>query len=136
MRIHEWATGSLALLGISLGVAAEGLDRSKPLICASLEAVECQAHRNCVKGTADMVNLPVFLRINFEQKVVEAARDSGEKLTSPILNASADDGALILQGVERGKGWNIAINQANGQMTATVSGRDVGFLVFGTCTSL
>jgi len=40
---------------------------------------------------------------------------------------------LILQGVENGRGWTLAITETSGKMVLTVSGNEEGFVVFGAC---
>jgi hypothetical protein len=60
----------------------------------------------------------------------------GEKVASAIKNQQQLDGTLILQGTENGRGWSMAINEKSGEMTLTVSGDQVGFVVFGACMSL
>jgi hypothetical protein len=43
---------------------------------------------------------------------------------------------MILQGVENGHGWSMSIDQKTGRITTTVSGEEVGFMVFGACTTI
>lgn len=61
---------------------------------------------------------------------------------SRIENMERVDGKLILQGAEDGRrevrdglGWSIAISEDKGKMVLTGSGDQVGFVVFGACTS-
>ena len=42
---------------------------------------------------------------------------------------------LVLQGVENGRGWDMAINTRTGRMSASGVGDAVSFLAFGTCTT-
>lgn len=49
-------------------------------------------------------------------------------------NVELNDGRLIMQGAENGRGWTLVISEKTGEMSATVSDDKVGFVVFGTCT--
>ena len=69
-------------------------------------------------------------------KVLRSTRESGVKAVSPIKNMELNGDQLVLQGVENGRGWDIAINAKTGRMSAAGVGDDVSFLVHGTCTAL
>jgi len=129
---------SLALLCIivtPLSLAAADFDGSKPLLCATIETFECGSGIECQWGTAQSVNLPQFLKIDFKEKKISGTRESGEVLTTKIENIERGDGKLVLQGTENNKGWNMLINEATGKMTTTASDDQVGFVVFGACTT-
>ena len=73
----------------------------------------------------------------FEEKAIRAAYESGLKdHFSPVQNMQSSVDHLILQGVENGRGWDIAINTKTGRMSASGVGDAVSFLAFGACTSL
>jgi hypothetical protein len=59
-----------------------------------------------------------------------------EKVATAIKNRQQLDGMLILQGAENGRGWSMTIDEKSGEMTLTVSGNQVGFVVFGACMRL
>jgi hypothetical protein len=76
------------------------------------------------------------MAIDFQQKVVRATDETGRKEVSPIKNIEQTGTQLILQGVENGHGWSIAVDQNTGRMTTLASGEDLGFIIFGACTAL
>ena len=39
----------------------------------------------------------------------------------------------MLQGVENGHGWTMAIDTRHGRMTTSATGEDVSYLMFGAC---
>jgi hypothetical protein len=57
-------------------------------------------------------------------------------LTTPIreLDKSADQ--VLLQGIESGLGWTIAIDSGSGTMHATMAGQDGAIILSGSCTPL
>lgn len=126
-----------ACLGLLAGpVSAAGFDGSKPLLCASIETFDCASGGDCLKGTAESMNVPQFIRLDFKAKVARATRPDGEERTSKIGSMTQNDGALILQGVQGGLGWSMAIAQDGGKMALTAAGEQVGFVIFGACTPL
>ena len=111
-------------------------DGSRPVLCASVDTVECDPTGECMQGTALSVNVPQFFRINFEDRSIQGTRPDGTDVTTKIMSRTADTGQLILQGVENGRGWSMAIEAETGRMTLTASAREAGFMVFGACTIL
>lgn len=116
-----------------LSVAAGDFDGSKTLLGAVIEIYECTANGGCEQVTVKEINFLRFLNINFNKKEITGTRANGQALTTAIKNRVSMDGMLILQGVENGKGWSMAITEATGKMVLTVSGDEEGFVVFGAC---
>ena len=115
---------------------AEQVDGSKNAICASLSAIVCEAGTECERGTSESVNVPQFFRIDFGAQVIRATRPTGEEIASKIRGKARDQGELILQGVENGRGWSMAISEKTGRATLTVAGDEIAYTVFGACTAL
>ena len=125
----------LCIIVTPFSIAAADFDGSKPLLCATIETLECGSGIECQWGTAQSINLPQFLKIDFKEKKISGTRESGEMLTTKIENIERGDGKLVLQGTENNKGWSMLINEATGKMTITASDDQVGFVVFGACTT-
>ena len=113
--------------------AVAEFDGSKMLLCATIETFECVSGVECQWGTAQSINLPQFLKIDFNEKKISGTREDGEVLTTKIENMERSDGKLALQGTQNNKGWSILINEATGKMTITVSDDQIGFVIFGAC---
>ncbi len=123
--------GALALtvaLGMSTAHASD-LDGSRPLICATTQALDCVAGEKCLDGEAADVGAPVFMRIDFEKKEV-----IGPKRITPIVLVTQDADQILLQGNELGFGWTIALNKISGEMSASLVDRDGAYVLFGSCT--
>jgi len=125
--------------GIALAVAAAAsapaafggdFDGSKPLICATVQAMDCVAGEDCVRGFASDIGAPTFMRIDFAQKAV-----IGPKRTSPVRLIEGNERQLLLQGTELGFAWSIALDKDTGQMSGTLVDRDGAFVLFGACTT-
>ncbi len=115
-------------------LASAKYDGSVPLLCAPIQVIECGVGDDCHRGTADSMNIPQFLKIDFEEKIIRAADESEKK--AMIKSLEHVDGKLILQGMQNGRGWTLVISEDSGKMSATVSDDQVGFVLFGACTPL
>lgn len=139
MKIFGLITALTGL--ISLPAMAGDFDGSKPLICALMDLIECDAGSNCQSKTAEELGLPQFFRINFVEKQISGTQSGGSGKSTPIENLKHIDGKLIIQGaqdgvedVRDGVGWSLAIAEETGKLVLTASGDEVGFVVFGACT--
>jgi hypothetical protein len=110
-------------------------DGTKSLICAVLEDFDCIPGDECLSGTAENMNIPQFLKIDFEEKVITGKRGDGKVRSTIVRNLERVDGKMILQGIQNGKAWSMVITEATGKMTVTAADDQVGFVVFGACTT-
>lgn len=121
---------------VSGGASAAGFDGTANLICAAIDVVGCVDGSSCVEGRARTFELPGFMFVDFEKKLIRATGESGHKEVSPIKNFEQTEKQVILQGVENHRGWSAAIDRQTGRMTVTSAGSDVSFMIFGACTAL
>ena len=132
LRARSALVSFCILLTSPAGLAAD-FDGSAPLNCVALDAVECDATRQCLQGPAWEVNLPVFLEVDFEKKRVRSIdRLYGER-ESEVLATKALDGLITLMGAEGGYAWSLAISTDTGMMSLALSGKDHGLVVTGAC---
>ena len=143
MHKRNRTTSSALALGLGLtttllsgGPAAAGLDGTANLVCAAIDVVGCVNGPGCLEGQARDFELPQFMFVDFQQKLVRATAESGRKEVSPIKNFEQTEKQVILQGVENHRGWSAAIDRQTGKMTVTSAGPDVSFMIFGACTAL
>ncbi len=141
MRFFARCLGIVAVLGMTSGAQA-GVDGSEPVICASLDIMECVPEGDCQRISAADAGLPRFLRIDFAEQRITRTPPNGDEMSSQIERSESVDGRLILQGAEDGIegvrdgiGWSLSIDEANGDMVLTGSGKDVAFVIFGACTT-
>lgn len=110
-------------------LAEDAFDGTKPLICATLQAVNCAADEECEKGMPEAIGAPQFLRIDFAKKEI-----IGPKHTTQILSMDMSGEQITLQGFELGMGWTLALDRATGKTVITLTNRDEGIILFGVCT--
>ncbi len=125
----------LSICIVPLPLLAGDFDGSKPLLFAVIETVECTPGSECLRGTAESIGIPQFLKINFEGKTISSTPESGTIRTTKIKNMERIEGKLILQGVQNGKAWSMVINEKTGKVTMSASDEQAGFVVFGACTT-
>ncbi len=125
----------LGLIMIPGVVLAGDFDGSKPLICAVIETFECAPGDECQRGGNKYTGIPRFLRIDFKEKKIRRSMKDGKARTTQIERMTRVGGKLILQGIEEGKAWSMLITEDKGKMTVVASDGQIGFIIFGACTS-
>ena len=116
-----------------LSARAADFDGSRNLICASIETAGCVAGEKCLQGSAEMIGVPQFVKVNFKSNQIDAKRLNGEKITAKIITKTRDKGQMILQGVNNNRSWSLVISEKSGKMSLTASGDQVVYVVFGAC---
>lgn len=119
---------------LSSAAFAEKLDGSRDITCAVMKVVGCVDDGNCIQGQARQFELPEFIILDAEKKVLRADYESGHKAVSPVKSIERSGNHLVMQGVENSHGWDIAIDTGTGRMSGAGVGGEVSFLVFGPCT--
>ncbi len=141
--MHRIKVAALALV-LSLGAFsawAADFDGSKALLCATMTINECVPAEGCERVTAESVGAPLFFRIDFASKTIQGVGEAARERKSEIKQMATIDDKLFLQGsddgiegVRDGLGWTLSIAQDTGRLTASASGDQVGFVIFGACT--
>jgi hypothetical protein len=126
---------SLLLFGLFVAVspalAEDVFNGTKPLLCSSIEALDCDPGVPCERGIPEIMGAPQFLRIDFAKKEIQ-----GPKRTTAIRSMEKDNDQIVLQGYETALGWTLAIDRVTGNMRITFAGSDASFIIFGACTTL
>jgi hypothetical protein len=113
---------------------ASDYDGSKPLICAALVAISCQANAECKQGTVESLNIPQFFWVDAAAKTVGERDPDGQIRTSSIQSVSQSATYLVLQGSRDSLGWSGTISKASGKLTLTGSNGSSAMVVYGACT--
>jgi len=59
---------------------------------------------------------------------------SGPERTTPIRFMESSQSQILLQGIELGFAWTIALDKMDGTMTVSLVNREDAFMLFGACT--
>ena len=113
--------------------ASADSEESSALLCAVIEVFECSLESDCAEVTAESVNIPQFIRIDFDSMKLTSPEGSEVKRDSMINDVQKSNGSILLQGIGHGRAWSIAISEESGKMTGTVSEDEGGFVIFGAC---
>ena len=127
----------IGLMITSASLFAADFDGSKPMLCASLEVLECVDERNCETVAADDVDAPQFIAVDLKHKELKLDR-SGRPQSAQLRNRENLNGRLVLQGVgtETGLGWTFSVDEETGRFVVSSVGDEVAFIIFGACTTL
>jgi len=135
MRIISVSAILASLLALTAHSSlAASFDGSKNLVCATLQISECDFDSGCERKTYAEADFPAFLNVEFGSKKIVAIVGGEKGRTTAIEAVSSKDGKTLLQGAENGRAWNMVINQASGDMTATIADVGATFSIFGACT--
>jgi hypothetical protein len=127
------AAAALAL-PLSPGGFAATLDGSQPIICATFEMLECEPGLRCEQQTADNLDAPQFLQISVQDKTIAGTRPSGASINAKIEIVRHTEGQMFLQGIDKTRGWSMAINEAKGNMSLAIHDDASSYVIFGACT--
>lgn len=138
-KFNKWLLSACFFAAMPLmttQVSASDLAGKDNIVCAAMDVVACVEGSACIQGAAKNFDLPEFVILDTKKKIMRADYESGHKGTSPVKTIERSGEHMILQGIENGRGWNIAINTKSGDMSGALAGEGLSFLIFGNCTVL
>ncbi|MGB5160090.1 MAG: hypothetical protein WBP10_00190 [Thermoanaerobaculia bacterium] len=126
----------LLLLAASGPAAADDLSEATALLCSSSWAMVCTSVEDCESGPPWEWNIPQFVEVDLESKMLSTTEASGEDRTTPAEVLRREDGLIFIQGMEFGRAFSIVVAEDIGSMSAAIAGEDFTVSVFGACTPL
>ena len=137
MRSRYCVLGLVLILAVpGLTVQADDLTGSTAFLCAAVQATQCFEGGECGIEIPWNLNMPAFVEIDLEAKMLSTTEASGLNRKTPIEHLSRADGIIFLQGYELGKGFTFVISEQTGQVTVAIATENSGVIVFGSCTPL
>lgn len=115
-------------------VQADDLTGSTRFLCSAVQATECFAGGDCGIDLPWNLNIPQFIEVDLESKMLSTTAASGANRTTPIEYFESDDGVISLQGFENGRGFTFVITQETGRLTVAIATEGKAVIVFGACT--
>ena len=131
MKRFNVSSVALALCVAATPAVCADFDGSKPLICSTIETHDCTVGSRCVRGLAEDINVPQFIRLDFAAKTMSA-----RGRTSKIGGFARSDGMLIIQGFENSRAFSATISEQSGKLVGAIAADEAGYLLFGACTPL
>ncbi|NOR24775.1 MAG: hypothetical protein GQ542_10360 [Desulforhopalus sp.] len=100
------------------------------------KAIECDSDGDCVISSAEKINIPQFIKIDLIGKTMAdgSVKDSPKK--TAIRSMVRENGEIIMQGSENGRGFTMVVDEQSGKFSATISEDSFGFILFGACMAL
>jgi hypothetical protein len=125
------ALAAVAVMGGpgSATLSAAEFDGNKPLLCATVDAHDCDPGETCLRALPAVLGAPQFLRIDFAKKTI-----AGPERTTPIRFMDTGPDQILMQGTELGYAWTIALDKAVGSLTVTLVNHADTLVLFGACT--
>jgi hypothetical protein len=121
----------LGLLAAVAEAQAPAADGARPLLCAMMTVLECDASGRCERRTLENRELPPFVLVDPAKHTVSAT--GADTRRTQITSAVQRDGRLIVQGGEEGRSWSATIASDTGKMAVAVVDHDATFSIFGAC---
>ena len=106
---HLRTAALVVLVGLSLPARAGDFDGSKDLLCAAQLAIDCGREGACSQGLPEDLNIPAFFAVSLQENAIRATRPDQSSVDTPIRSKTVEDGQLLLQGSENGRGWTASI---------------------------
>jgi len=94
----------------------------------------CGDDGDCETAVPWTWNIPQFIEIDLAGKKLATTKASGENRQTPIETMKREEGWIFVQGIEGGRAFSFAIEEATGLMSVAVARRGLTISVFGSCT--
>jgi hypothetical protein len=126
----------LALI-VSSGVAsAEDLTGVDKILCAGVQATYCDTSGACEVGMPWQWNMPEFVEIDLEAKMVSTTKAVERFRQTPIRTLERANGEIYLQGVENARAFSFVIDEASGVASIAIAADGMTISVFAACTPM
>lgn len=123
----------LSLWGIK-PASADDLTGASTLLCSSSWATVCVSDEVCESGAPWGWNIPQFVEIDIDKKLLSTTEASGENRSTPAEVLRRGEGRILIQGEELGRAFSIFISEKTGSLSSVIAAEDLTVSVFGACT--
>ena len=131
--------GVVFVLGLAASMPAaraDDLTGSNRILCTAVQVTACTDNGDCVVDLPWNLNVPQFIEVDLKAKRLATTKASGENRATPIDTLRRDNGAIVIQGFEKGRAFSIVIIEETGAMSAAVAAEGKAVGVFGACTPI
>ena len=124
----------VAVLLLASPALADDLEGAGKILCTAVQATECPVDGDCTTRPPWALNVPQFIVVDLDGKMLATTEASGENRSTPIKHMEREDGTIYLQGVEGGRAFSFVIAEDTGKLTVAVATQMRAVSVFGACT--
>jgi len=121
----------LLATGLSFGDDLTGADR---LLCSAAQVAACTDDGECARGAPWELNVPHFIEVDLQKRLMSATKASGQNRVTEIKNLERSNGLIVAQGIENGRAFSFVIVEKTGMATVAVAADGRTVAVFGACT--
>jgi hypothetical protein len=127
-----------ALVGLAAApvLVADNLQGADRLLCAPASINICPVGEACSSVRPEELNLPRFIVVDLQKKILSTTDASDRKRVTPVQTATEEGNLIYLQGTENGRAFSFIIDREGGQMTSAVARIDFNLSGFGACTPI
>ncbi|MDJ0835482.1 MAG: hypothetical protein QNK37_03135 [Acidobacteriota bacterium] len=125
---------AVALLQTSAPLLADDVSNARAMICTPVLVTRCTPDGECVSLPPWELNIPQFIEVDLENKMLRTTRSSGQDRSSPIEHLEREGELIFLQGVENGRAFSFVIAADTGMASIAVARDGLVVTVFGACT--
>ena len=129
-------TAALGLLLMIPALRADNLEDTEKFLCTAVQSTICSAEGSCTTEPPWNLNIPQFIKVDLDARMLSTTEASGEHRSTPIENLRREDGLIFLQGVERARAFSFVIAEEDGMASIAVARDGLAVAVFGACTPL
>ena len=121
----------LASASVAMADSLVGNDR---FLCSAVQAIVCTSDGVCDEGPPWEWQIPQFLIVDLDAKMLATTEASGENRTTPILNQARENGRSIVQGMQNNRAFSFVLHDESGLATIAIATDGLTINVFGACT--
>ena len=136
MRKYRWIVATLVAFAGLNSANADDVSGSRELLCNVQQVTACVIGQTCVSLQPWELNIPDFVIVDLDAKLLSTTAASQENRSTPIRNIERADGLLLLQGAQSGRAFSIAITEITGEASLAIATDGVNMSAFGMCTTL
>ena len=124
---------SLALVLLAAPLSSQAaLDTSAPLVCAIVDVFDCSGDQ-CIEVESEAVGVPDLVRVDPGAKTITALDPELESALSKLESLEVEEGKLVARALAADRSLVLAIDQASGDATLTVSDVKLTLVSYGEC---
>ena len=136
MRTLGRGVMSVVIALIAVPLLADDLTGSNDILCSAVRTVACLQSGKCVEEPPSMVDLPQFVEIDLEERVLRTTKASGQDRETKLNHVERADGLIMVYGVEDGHTFGWVVNERTGLASGAITIDGEVIVTFSICTPI
>jgi len=134
--LRTFLTAGLLTVSLALtapAARADDLSGSNQFLCSAVSVGRCDGG-GCEDDTPEGANIPQFVTVDLDAKLLSTTPASGENRSTPIETLRRDGGLIVLQGLQNGRAFSFVIGEKSGRASIAIAREELVLSVFAACT--